>query len=74
MATSITPVGKLAQLGGRLGEAQSRVAALRSQVDAQLYRCFEDGASIATLSRASGLSRETVYKSIERYRVAQLGR
>lgn len=67
-----TSTEKLVRLKSRYDEAQARADALRFEVDAQLYRCHEDGVSIAALSRASGLSRQTVYDSIERYR-AQLG-
>jgi CRP-like cAMP-binding protein len=63
---------ELAQLGRQLAEAQSGVAVLRSQLDARLSYWHEDGVSIAALARVTGVSRETVYKSIDRYR-AQLG-
>jgi hypothetical protein len=62
---------ELAKLGHQLDEAQSRVELLRSRIDARLFSCHQDGVSIAELSRATGVSRQTVYASIARYR-AQL--
>jgi DNA-binding phage protein len=62
---------ELEQLGRQLAEAQSRVDLLRSQLDARLFYWHENDVSIAALARAAGVSRETVYKSIDRYR-AQL--
>lgn len=67
----LSRLDQLARLGHRLDEAQSRVAVLRARLDARLFEGHEDGVPIAALARASGLSRETVYRSIERYR-AQL--
>ncbi len=59
------------RLGRELDETLSRVDMLRSQLDARLFYWHEDGVPIAALARASRLSRQTVYQSIDRYR-AQL--
>lgn len=63
---------ELARLGRQLAAAQSRIDELRPQLDERLFHWHEQGVSIAALTRASGLSRQTVYASIDRYR-AQLG-
>jgi Helix-turn-helix domain len=63
---------ELEQLGQQLALAQSRVDVLRSRLDARLFYWHENDVPIAALARAAGVSRETVYKSIDRYR-AQLG-
>ncbi len=57
-----------AQMAEQLSEAERRVSTLRGQLDGKLFDWHEQGASIAALARATGLSRETVYKSIDRYR------
>jgi hypothetical protein len=63
---------ELSRLGHQLAEALSRVGLIRSQLDERLFHWHENGVSIAALAREAGVSRETVYRSIERYR-AQLG-
>jgi hypothetical protein len=62
---------ELERFGRRLAEAQARVDAVRLQLDERLFYWHENGVPIVALSRAAGVSRETVYKSIDRYR-AQL--
>jgi len=59
---------ELSRLGQQLHQAQSRVEAIRSKLDARLCYWHDAGVPIAALARASGLSRETVYKSIDRHR------
>lgn len=59
---------ELARLGRKLVEGQARVDGVRSQLDERLSYWHEDGVTIAALARASGLSRVTVAKSLERYR------
>lgn len=59
---------ELGQLAKRLSDAELRVSALRGQLDAALFADHRDGMSIAELARATGLSRQTVYASIERHR------
>jgi Mor family transcriptional regulator len=62
---------ELGQLAQRLSDAELRVSTLRGQLDAVLFADHRDGMSIAELARATGLSRQTIYTSIERHR-AQL--
>jgi DNA-binding phage protein len=59
---------ELSRLGHQLAEALSRVGLIRSQLDERLFHWHENGVPIAELARATGVSRETVYRSIERYR------
>jgi transposase len=60
---------ELAQIAKRLSDTELRAGALRDQLDAALFYWHEDrGLSIAELTRETGISRPTVYKSIERYR------
>jgi transcriptional regulator of acetoin/glycerol metabolism len=74
MAKSVAPAHQreLARLGHQLDEALSRVELIRSRLDERLFAWHVEGVSIAALAREAGVSRETVYKSIERHR-AQLG-
>lgn len=65
MAEASSQVARIAQ---RLAEAELRVSALREQLDAALFAGKQEGCSIAELSRTTGLSRETIYKAIKRYR------
>jgi hypothetical protein len=73
VAKSVSPPHhrELSRLGHQLAEALSRVELIRSQLDERLFHWHKDGVSIAELSRATGVSRQTVYASIERHR-AQL--
>jgi transcriptional regulator of acetoin/glycerol metabolism len=52
----------------KLQAAETRARELRHDLDRLLYRWHEDGSSVTELSLDSGLSRETVYRSLERYR------
>lgn len=45
-----------------------QVQAARGQLDARLYHWHEDGIPITALAHAANISRETVYKAIDRYR------
>jgi hypothetical protein len=54
-------------LAHELREAQKRVDDLRSQLDERLFYWQEEGVPISTLADVSGLSRETIYKSIDRH-------
>lgn len=66
------PQREVERLSARLAAAETRVDELRAQLDERLAYWHQNGVSIAALSRATGASRETVYRSIKRYR-AQLG-
>jgi predicted DNA-binding protein YlxM (UPF0122 family) len=47
-------------------EHQLNVA--RTQLDCRLFYWHEDDVSVTELAAAAGISRETAYKSIDRYR------
>jgi transposase-like protein len=59
---------ELAEITARLSSAEARVTALRAQLDARRAYWHDKDVSIAALARATGVSRETVYKSIARHR------
>jgi hypothetical protein len=59
---------ELAQLAKRLSDAELQASTIRGQLDARLFYHHENGATIAGLARATGLSRQAVYNSIGRYR------
>jgi hypothetical protein len=61
------------KLAHELRDAQRRVDDLRSQLDERLFRWQEEGVPISTLAGVSRLSRETIYKSIDRH-YSQLAR
>lgn len=61
----------IATLGRQIAQAQSRVDELRAQLDEQLFLGHEAGVPIRRMALEAGVSRETVYKAIERRR-AQL--
>jgi helix-turn-helix protein len=67
--TSMADIGRAAVKVHRL---EGDLEAARAQLDSLLSRCHEDGASIAALAQAAGVSRQAVYNAIDRYR-AQLG-
>lgn len=52
----------------RLQKAEIKVREARDDLDRRLYMWHEDGSSITELSLAAGISRETVYRSLERVR------
>ena len=59
---------ELRGLSRKLQDAEIRVKQLRGQLDMRLYIWHEDGTAISDLSLDAGISRETVYRSINRYR------
>jgi hypothetical protein len=59
---------ELRSLSRKLQAAEIKVAQLRGELDMRLYQWHEDGTSITDLSTAAGISRETVYRSINRYK------
>jgi hypothetical protein len=63
---------ELRGLSRQLQAAEIEVRKIRDKLDRSLYRWQQDGTSITDLSLDSGLSRETVYRSINRVR-ADLG-
>jgi len=59
---------ELRNLSRKLQTAEIKVRQLRGEFDRLFYVWHEDGSSITELALAAGVSRETVYRSIERYR------
>jgi DNA-binding MarR family transcriptional regulator len=59
---------ELAQTAKKLSDLELKVSVTRSQLDGMLFYWHEDGRPITELARAAGVSRETAYKSIDRYR------
>lgn len=57
-----------AQLAKKVRDLEIQVQVTRSQLDSRLYYWHEDNISVQALAAATGLSRETVYKAIDRYR------
>jgi DNA-binding phage protein len=57
-----------AQLAKHVRDLEVELQVARSQLDARLYYWHEDNVGVTTLAAATGLSRETVYKAIDRYR------
>lgn len=58
----------LRNLSRRLQAAEIKAKELRHALDRCLYLWHEDGSSVTDLSLDAGISRETVYKSLERFR------
>jgi DNA-binding phage protein len=58
---------KAARLAQRIADAQLRVADLKRELDAELAARHVAGASIAQLTRETGLSRQGVYDAIKRH-------
>jgi hypothetical protein len=58
----------LRTLSRRLQAAEIKARELRHALDRCLYMWHEDGSAIKDLSLDAGISRETVYKSIERFK------
>ena len=52
----------------RLQAADTKAKQLRHELDRLLYMWHEDGSSVTDLSLDAGISRETVYRSLERFR------
>jgi hypothetical protein len=59
---------ELAQMAKKLSDLELKVSVTRSQLDGMLFYWHEDGRPVAELAAAAGMSRETAYKSIDRYR------
>ena len=57
---------ELRTLARNLQDAEIKVTLARDKLDRCLFRWRQDGSSITDLSLASGISRETVYRSIRR--------
>jgi Mor family transcriptional regulator len=63
---------RTAARAAKVRRLEADLAAARAELDSALFSEHEDGISIVALARATGLSRYTVYNSIDRHR-AQLG-
>jgi CRP-like cAMP-binding protein len=59
---------ELRHLSRRLQDAEIEVTRRRAELDTRIYGYHQDGTSITDLALATGLSRETVYRAIERVR------
>jgi DNA-binding MarR family transcriptional regulator len=59
---------ELAQLANQVRDLELKLQTTRRQLDARLYYWHEDNIPVTALAAATGLSRETVYKAIDRYR------
>lgn len=73
-ATEPTKAGqaRMARGAAKVRKLEADLAGARAQLDAVLCREHDAGVSIAALSRATGLSRQSIYAAIGRHR-AQLG-
>jgi len=58
----------LRTLSRRLQAAEIKAQELRHALDRRLYMWHDDGSSVTDLSLDAGISRETVYRSLERFR------
>ena len=56
----------LTTLAERVQEAETDLAALRSDLDRQIARARRTGTTVADLMELTGLTRATIYKSLER--------
>jgi antitoxin (DNA-binding transcriptional repressor) of toxin-antitoxin stability system len=61
---------ELALEARELREAEHRVRVAREMLDSRLYYLHEDGISVTELARVTGLSPETTYTAIDRYRAS----
>lgn len=59
---------ELRALSRQLQAAEIKARELRHKLDRHLYMWHEDGSSVTDLSLDAGISRETVYRSIDRFR------
>ena len=77
--TSLAHVAHLRQrelrdLSRKLQKAEISVQGARAELDRRLYLWHQDGTSVTDLALEAGMSRETVYRALDRVRADVKGK
>jgi hypothetical protein len=61
---------ELRKLSRQISDLEASLAANRGMLDSRLYYRHEDGVAVAELARNTGITQDTTYEAIDRYRAS----